>query len=143
MDRYLTEEELETTEEGQLVKHIYNILKKGTEEDMLLPNCKVIEPLITNDSDILNFINDSLETDADFMFYIPVLGTEENFKNEARALTVLLEKLAEDFDDTTFENGQKLININGMSIRGKEEPNNVHNVILLMKDKQLDSNIIM
>lgn len=143
MDRYLTEEELETTEEGQLVKHIYNILKKGTEEDMLLPNCKVIEPLITNDSDILNFINDSLETDADFMFYIPVLGTEENFKNEARALTVLLEKLAEDFDDTTFENGQKLININGMSIRGKTEPNNVHNVILLMKDKQLDSNIIM
>lgn len=138
MHRYLTQEELNTTEMGELGRNIRDIIELGTKDNQMLPNCKVNDPLITDDSELLDTVNKKLDSEADFMMYIPVIGTKERFITEAKILGILLERLQEDLEDLVVDDKQ-LIMFNGMSIQGDEDPKNVHNIIFLFKNSSEDT----
>ena len=133
MNRHLTDEELENTGEGNLVGRVSVVVFKAIEAG-ILRDCEVVKPLVTDEGDLLEAVNSKLGTDAELMYYIPIIGTESNFMQEAYNLKPLIKSLSNDFEGSVFEDRKFLMCINSVSLLGKNNPNPVHNIVFMMKE---------
>ena len=140
MNRHLTDEELENTGEGNLLSKVAVSVSKAIEMGVL-NGCEVVKPLVTDDEHLLEVINNKLGVDAKIMYYIPVIGTESNFMQEAYNLKPLIEILSEEFEGCVFEDRKFLMCVNAVSLLGEKSPNPVHNIVFMMRELPEDVNL--
>lgn len=133
MNRYLTDEELENTGEGNLLSKVSVSVSEAIKVGVL-EGCKVVKPLITDDENLLEAVNSKLGVDAKIMYYIPVIGTESNFMQEAYNLKPLIDILSKEFEGCVFEDGKFLMCVNAVSLLGEKKPNPVHNIVFMMRE---------
>lgn len=133
MNRHLTDEELENTGEGNLLSKVAVSVSEAIKMGVL-KDCEVVKPLITDDGDLLEAVNSKLGVDAKIMYYIPVIGTESNFMQEAYNLKPLIEILSKEFEGCVFEDRKFLMCVNAVSLLGEKNPNPVHNIVFMMRE---------
>ena len=136
-DRYLTENELMTLDECDLIlavaKEIGDKIKSGD-----LKGCKMSPPSTTN-GPIVSHLNAEFGDDADFMYYLQIEGTS-NYMEEIKVIQPIVEEIEglmydeDEFCGIQFDTGKELVDFNAMTVN--QEGKYYHIITFLMKESE-------
>ena len=141
MDRELTNDELEGTEIGKIINRIGCFIDESLERGYL-KDCEMYYPLIC-DEEPLELANEVLHTNAEYMYYIPLLGKKASLLDNCEVLTKMIKVLAEDYEGHILRDHKKITHINCMSFADENKDTAHYNILILIKcDIDTESNLI-